>query len=225
MEEMKLSMKNINIPKGFILFISGVPGVGKTTISYELLKQFQDFRIIEETDILRDALRGYNDMLVEKFGQAYKYSLSEVEIFDNKKLLSLNEAKQQCTIMKKSIENIIARQQRKGISSIINGVHIVPEVLMDLSTNSRILFVNLYINNKEVLCDRLTKRDPESYMLQHIPFIFQSNNDLFLSTQKMSQLSNNSFYNLDVTSSSINETISQIINCINTKIQNNSNER
>lgn len=26
--------ENIEIPKGFILFISGVPGVGKTTVSY-----------------------------------------------------------------------------------------------------------------------------------------------------------------------------------------------
>ena len=45
------------IPEGFIVFISGVPGVGKTTISYELLKRCNSFRIIEETDLIREVLR------------------------------------------------------------------------------------------------------------------------------------------------------------------------
>jgi len=27
---------NDELPKGFIVFISGVPGVGKTTVSYEM---------------------------------------------------------------------------------------------------------------------------------------------------------------------------------------------
>lgn len=216
MDNKKFGAKSMNIPKGFILFISGVPGVGKTTISYELLKQYQDFRIIEETDILRDALRGYNEMLNEKLGQ--DKSLSAVEIFDHGKLLSLEEAKQQCAIMKKSIENIVARQQRKGISSIINGVHIVPEVLKELSFDPRILFVNLYVSNEDSLRIRLTNRDPESYMLQHIPFIYTCNNKLFLSTKQMVQMSQESFINLDVTTLNVEETISQIVNCIHMKI-------
>ena len=32
--------KSIIIPDGLIVFISGVPGMGKTTISYELLKNY-----------------------------------------------------------------------------------------------------------------------------------------------------------------------------------------
>ena len=56
------------IPDGLIVFISGVPGVGKTTISYELLKNIGKFRIIEETDLVREILRGYNNYLKLKFG-------------------------------------------------------------------------------------------------------------------------------------------------------------
>lgn len=165
-------VENRQISKGFILFISGVPGVGKTTISYKLLKKFNEFRIIEETDILRDALRGYNETLILKYGQSIKEMLNNIHIYDNTKLLSFSEAKQQCMIMKKSIENIVARQKRKGIATIINGVHIVPEILKDLADLSHILFVNLYVSNEEILYERIKSRDPQSYMLQHISHLF-----------------------------------------------------
>lgn len=58
-----------DIPEGFIIFVSGVPGVGKTTISYELLKRFNVFRIIEETDLIREVLLGYNAFLEHEFPQ------------------------------------------------------------------------------------------------------------------------------------------------------------
>ena len=48
------------LPKDLIVFLSGVPGAGKTTLSYELLKKHNEFRLIEEeTDIIREVLRGY----------------------------------------------------------------------------------------------------------------------------------------------------------------------
>ena len=50
-----------------IFLISGVPGVGKTTLSYELLKRFSTFRIIQETDLIREILRGYNEYLQERY--------------------------------------------------------------------------------------------------------------------------------------------------------------
>lgn len=158
----------MGIPNGFILFLLGVPGVGKTTLSYQLLKQYDGFRIIEETDLLRDSLRGYNDMLVQKYGKEIESILKETIIFDHKKLLSLSEAKSQCQIMYNSISNIVARQKRKGIPTIINGVHIVPEVLSNLLHHPSIVFINLYVNDETTLRDRVLSRDSLSYMLQHI---------------------------------------------------------
>ena len=32
------------IPDNLVIFISGVPGMGKTTISYEMLKKYEKFR-------------------------------------------------------------------------------------------------------------------------------------------------------------------------------------
>lgn len=202
------------IPNGLILLISGVPGVGKTTISYNLLKQLSEFRIIEETDILRDALRGYNAMLFEKYGTALEEILKDTEIYSNQKLLSFSEAKQQCLLMKTSIEYIIARQQRKGICTIINGVHIVPEALVELLNNPLIRFVNLYVSNEEKLQERLRKRDPNSYMLKHIPFIYNTNIDLLNSTQKLASLHNHSVFNIDVTSLDVDMTIQQVLTYI-----------
>lgn len=210
---------DLDIPKGFILFISGTPGVGKTTTSYELLKRFSCFRIIEETDILRDALRGYNELLNEKCGAFFQSLLGDVEIYDHKKLLTLAEAKQQCAIMKKPLENIILRQQRKGISSIVNGVHIVPETLGSFASNPKVVFVNLYISNEQALYKRLLDRDPESYMLHHTPFIFRNNLDLFFSTEKMAKLNPYTFHNIDVTEQNIEETLRKIIACIHKKVQ------
>lgn len=213
--------KLLGLPKGFIVFLSGVPGVGKTTISYELLKCAECFRIIEETDILRDALRGYNSFIRKGVNASLQPLLDNAEIFDHTKLLSFEEAKQQCAIMKNSFDNIITRQQRKGISSIINGVHVIPEVLKEFAANSNIIFINLYVSNQEALYNRLLKRDPNSYMLKHIPYIFSSNLDLYHSTDVLAKQTPNSFYNIDVTTSDLEEALSEVITCIVSKARKN----
>lgn len=201
------------IPDGLIVFISGVPGVGKTTISYELLKKVDKFRIIEETDLIREVLRGYNDYLKIEFGNQVDFIFEKIHITDHKKLLTYDEAKMQCQIMKKSFEQIIARQKRKGIASIINGVHIIPEILNGIAENN-IVYINLYITNEQKIYERLANRDSCSYMLNYVPFIFQTNKDLYLNTKKIA-LKYHYVFNIDVTSLSIQDTIHQIVYCIN----------
>lgn len=216
----KINQKLI-IPSGLIVFISGVPGVGKTTISYELLKKFNEFRIIEETDLIREVLRGYNDYLKIEFGSQVDFVFEKIKITDHKKLLTYNEAKIQCETMKKSFEQIISRQQRKGIASIINGVHIIPEVLAENTGNDNIIYINLYVTNKHEIYQRISVRDSSSYMLDYIPFIFQTNQDLYLSTKKIS-LKYSNVFNIDVTNLNVNSTINKIIICINKYLNRNS---
>ena len=55
-------------------------------------------------------------------------------------------AKNQCRIMKNSIINIIQRQQRKEIPSIINGVHVIPEELYVHLKATNIVYINLYVD-------------------------------------------------------------------------------
>lgn len=213
-----IQQSNINqefaIPEGLVVFISGVPGVGKTTISYELLKRINKFRIIEETDLIREVLRGYNEHLKVEFGNQVDFVFEKIQITDHTKLLTFDEAKIQCKTMKKSFEQIVSRQQRKGIASIINGVHVIPEVLNGIAENNNIIYINLYVTNEQEIYERIYNRDPSSYMLNHMPFIFQTNMALYLSTEKIS-LSNHYVFNIDVTGLSIENTIDKITYCIN----------
>lgn len=213
--------KSFIIPPGFIVFISGVPGVGKTTTSYELLKRCSAFRIIEETDLVREILRGYNSYLASICPCQSQDIIEKIKISDHTKLLSLDEAKKQCEFMFSSIEYIVGRQQRKGISSIINGVHIIPEKLNGLADNKNTIYINLYINNEQELHKRLENRDPKSYMLNHIPFIFQTNVDLYTSTAKLSKEYPYIFNNIDITELSLDETLYEIMKLIYVRIKQN----
>ena len=206
--------ENLFIPDGFIVFISGVPGVGKTTISYELLRRFDSFRIIEETDLIREVLRGYNSFLKHEFPAQSREILERIRITDHNKLLSLAEAKQQCEFMRSSFEYIVGRQKRKGIPSIINGVHIIPEVLNGLADNHNVIFINLYTHSEEALYTRLVGRNPESYMINHVPFISQANIVLYTSPERLSKAYPYIFNNIVITELSVDETLCRIMKLI-----------
>jgi len=194
--------KRYCIPRDLIILISGVPGVGKTTISNELFQIYNEFRLVEETDIMREILRGYNSYLA-----SVSKSFSE-EIYAHDIFLSYDMARQQCRIMKSSIINIIKRQQRKGIPSIINGVHIIPEELYLSTPFKNILYINLYIDSEDALWNRLKSRNPQKYKPECIPFLYQTNVDLYASICKISNICN--IYNINVSSLSIRETLSKI---------------
>ena len=133
------------LPQNLVLLISGVPGVGKTTLSAELLKAYKEFRLVEETDVIREILRGYNCYLF------YEYGFLQDNIYSHNRFLTYDMAKEQCRIMKNSIINIIQRQQRKEIPSIINGVHIIPEELYIHLKVPNIIYINLYVDSEESL--------------------------------------------------------------------------
>lgn len=195
--------KNYYLPKDLVILISGVPGVGKTTISYELLKTHKEFRLIEETDVIREVLRGYNNYLAS----VYKLSIENIYSYDI--FLSYEMARQQCNIMKNSIINIIKRQQRKGIPSIINGVHIIPEELYLNIPFSNVLYINLYIDSEKNLWDRLKNRNPQKYRPEYIPLIYQTNVDLNNSLHNIPK-DFCKVYSINVSIFSIQETLTKI---------------
>jgi len=201
-----------DIPDDLIVFISGVPGVGKTTVSYELLRNCNKFRLIQETDLIREILRGYTEYLNDFLCCNSCHSIVSVpEIIPNHiKIFTYDEMKIQSAIMKCSIERIVLRQQRKHIPSIINGVHIVPEVLSEIANGGNVVFVNLYINNKEVLRKRLSTRNPKKYM-PHIEVLFDANNHIFSNVKILSQDKPRVFQNIDVTEINVDQVVEKIL--------------
>lgn len=174
--------KENKLPDNLIVLIAGVPGVGKTTISYELLKKYKEFRLIEETDVIREILRGYNEYLAK----LNKLPLEESTIYAHDIFLSYDMAKQQCKIMKNSIINIIKRQQRKRIPSIINGVHIIPEELYLNIDFPNIVYIILYVDSEDALWNRLKNRNPQKYKFNCVPLLYQTNVDLLESSCRIS---------------------------------------
>lgn len=197
------------LPQDLIILISGVPGVGKTTISNELLKNYKEFRLVEETDIIREVIRGYESFLTE-VGKCPTNNIYPHNIF-----LSYEMAIQQCNIMKNSIINVIKRQQRKQIPSIINGVHIIPETLYTNISFPNILYIILYVDSEEALWERLKKRDPQKYTPQCIPYLYKTNLELRNSVQRIPQESC-MIYSIDVSTLSIEDTIYNINNILST---------
>ena len=90
---------------------------------------------------------GFHEKGNSQFANEYKdrvqFIFDDIEIADHSKLLSIADAKEQCTFMRSSIEMIVARQQRKCIPTIINGVHIIPEVLAGIANNKNVMYAYL----------------------------------------------------------------------------------
>lgn len=198
-----------DIKNNLILFISGVPSAGKTTISYELLKEMDYFRIVQETDILREIIRGYNIYLSEC---KYNALLDLSEPAPHTELLSYARAKKQCIIMKKSIDEIVKRQTRKCIPTIICGVHIIPEILYKDMASDNIKYINLFFDCEKDLYSHLKLRNHNKYGEKSVPFLFKMNSDLqehFLSLQSNAP---KTFISINVGKLTIKETVKEIKN-------------
>ena len=163
---------NKKIPDNMIILISGAPGIGKTTLSHLLLSAFPELLMIEETDIIREILLGYDEYLSSK-------KINNLnKLLDHNVIMDYEMALEQCHIMKASIRNIILRQQRKEIPTIINGVHIIPEILYDYLDFPNIIYVILYTDSKRDLEKHYKSRNDHKHP-KSLPLIFDMNKKLF----------------------------------------------
>jgi len=147
------------IPKGFIIFITGTNGVGKSTIAELLGKKLGIISVIEVDD-LREVLRSRKDLFDNaKMGEEYKqlevpsFLADSIQLSENSG--GTGSYRRQCEIMTPSILDVACRKQKRQASTIIEGINIMPTELTKHDLNADyVLFVNLKVEPN----DRLTKR-------------------------------------------------------------------
>ena len=157
----------MNIPKDAILMLSGVSCVGKTTAAYEIVKNYPVFRRVSEYDLLRTVVR-----------TAYEY-LAEENYIDKNELVSKYNAlfesitsgnfeitKLQSEQLLPYVKEIILRQQRRRIPTIIEGAGIVPSTYFPNNQplawlTNHVVFINLYISDEEEHIARRRSRSNE----------------------------------------------------------------
>lgn len=157
----------MNIANDTIVMLSGVSCVGKTTTAYEIIKKYPQFRRVSELDILRTIVRtAYEQIAIEE-------KLGKEQIMEKYKALfasltnsDFETAKLQSVLLIPYVREIILRQQRRRIPTIIEGAGIVPSTFfpddqpLSWLTDSVIL-INLYLSDENQHVMRRSSRSQE----------------------------------------------------------------
>ena len=141
-----LEVKN-KMSNGLVLFVTGTNGVGKTTITAELAKALNIKNIVGTNDV-RQALRSRDDLFLSA-GKKDEYDLLGDSTYE---LDGHDDYQAQCELLTKTIVSI-ANYNRKNPCTVIEGINISPN---DIGiTEGRSVFINLYIDSKPKLFERL----------------------------------------------------------------------
>lgn len=232
----------LNIPRDYKIFISGATGVGKSTIARNLLNIIPDFVIIEEADMLREAVRGENDRIIDLISN-YATQNNQGELFNKEALkillkydslksstvdLHYEELNEQCKLILEPLEKVCFRLMNKGMPAIIEGVNLSFEAMFDnpdslyfVSLDSKdTLFLNLYVNNSKEHRNRLIqrcndRRDNAQTRTRYLTKLsnIRNTNDIQFEKVEIYAKKYNNVYNIDTTGS-LEETIEHIITII-----------
>ena len=232
----------LKIPRDYQIFISGATGVGKSTIARNLLNVIPEFVIIEEADMLREAVRGENDRIVQTISdyaatqgrrRAFsKEALRKLLKYDTLKKstinLKYNEINEQCKLILAPLEKVCYRLMDKGMPAVIEGVNLSFEAMFEnenslyfTSLNSdNALFINFYLSNSAEHKERLLQRSDDRRedhqtrhrYLQKFSNIRSTNDNLSEKAAIYSQKYNNVF-NIDTTGT-IEDVLGKIIELI-----------
>lgn len=232
----------LKIPRDYQIFISGATGVGKSTIARNILSIIPEFVIIEEADMLREAVRGENDRIVRKISE-YAAERGRGKVFSKEALRSLlkyetlnkstidlqySELNDQCRLILEPLEKVCYRLMDKGLPAIIEGVNLSFEAMFErrdslystsLNSNNA-LFLNLYINNEDIHKSRLIQRcndrrdnaQTRHRYIQKLSNIRNTNDKQSIKASEYSQKYYN-VHNIDTTGT-LEDTITQVLKII-----------
>ena len=167
-------VKNINllevdmyVPKDVILMLSGVSCVGKTTAAYEIVKNYPEFRRVSEYDLLRTVVRTAYEYLAEESYIDKDELISKYNaLFESITSSNFETTKLQSEQLLPYVKEIILRQQRRRIPTIIEGTGIIPSTYFPNKQplawlSNHVVFINLYISDEEEHISRRQSRSEE----------------------------------------------------------------
>lgn len=196
----------INLPKDFVLIISGVSCVGKTTAAYNLLKEYPEFKRVTELDIIRMILRSTIKDTANNISCSERKKLQEKfeHLFSSSTSEDFFVLKEQSRILVRCMKEIVKRQQERKIPTIIEGVSIVPSVFFQDGKplegfEKNVLFINLFLSDenehylrREKRCSEREYTDSKESIHRRVECIRNNKNDiLHKETVELSLLVNN----------------------------------
>ena len=155
----------MQVPKDAILMLSGVSCVGKTTAAYEIVKNYPEFRRVSEYDLLRTVVRTAYEYLAEEAYIDKDELISKYNaLFESITSSDLEITKLQSEQLLPYVKEIILRQQRRRIPTIIEGTGIIPSIYFPNNQplawlSKHVVFINLYISDEE---DHISRRQSRS---------------------------------------------------------------
>lgn len=156
-----------SIPRDFVILINGASGVGKTSIAVAIARKYNIPYVIS-SDIIREVLRkdielkkdeSRNIILESSYTAYLKY---DKEINQNK---VIDAFKEQSKIISTYTHKVIARILSKRDPVIIEGVNLVASNFTNIiSTDSysKVVFINIYLESKDLHCKRIRERGLKS---------------------------------------------------------------
>jgi len=149
------------IPKGFLIFITGTNGVGKTTTALKLQEKL-GMRYIH-VNSLREVLRSQEE-LFRRAGDEALYNILKDPAYlldnpDSSQKISDSDFQKQCEILVPVITKVAKYYYDENLSTIFEGINISPKILIEKGLPALfVLFVNLNVTDKAVLENRLDKK-------------------------------------------------------------------
>jgi len=172
------------IPKGFLIFITGTNGVGKTTTALKVQKKL-GLRYIH-VNVLREALCSQEELYKKAGDEAlYKILREPTYLLDNpvsSQGMIDSDFQKQCEILGPVITKVAKYYYDENLSTVLEGINISPQILKKNSIPSSFaLFINLCVTDKSVLENRLDKKAGDN---ANKKAVFRENIDKIIETGK-----------------------------------------
>ena len=203
-----------NSQKPLIILIGGASGVGTSSMAFELANRLRLKNLIS-TDMIREVMRKIISKDLSPVIHKSSFDAYESIRTPSIRIDSVIEGYiSHVDVVNVGIEAIIERSIKEGISTIIEGVHIVPGFIkQELIDNNNIIIFTLIVDDEESHRQRFYSRCRQPWVKRSLEK-YMENFDMIRKTQKFLVEQANIHDTRVINNVEINETIDIMVNDI-----------